>query len=340
MRNNFVNHQVFPRPACRFLVPVPRDRQTKVREIMSQSLALVGIGKIARKQHIPSIAAIDGLSLVATASRNRAATVDGAEAFPDLTTLLAARDDVTAISLATPPGARFGDALAALRAGKHVMLEKPPGSTLSEVETLVSEAKAQGVTLFASWHSREAAGVKMARDWLKPRRLTTFRITWTEDVRDWHPGQDWVWSAGNLGVFDAGTNALSVMTAILPAPVHLASATLAFPENRDTPITADLVFDSPAEITAHFDWSQPGDAHWAIEIETTDGAARLTRGGARFETDDGVKVDAEDAEYKRLYANFLALIDVGRLDVDLSPMRHVADAFLLGRRVQVAPFHW
>ena len=84
---------------------------------------------------------------------------EGVEAFTSLGNLLAARDDITAVSLATPPQARYVDAKAALLAGKHVMLEKPPGATLSEVHALLALAKAQGVTLFATWHSREAAAV-------------------------------------------------------------------------------------------------------------------------------------------------------------------------------------
>ncbi|MEM7719335.1 MAG: Gfo/Idh/MocA family oxidoreductase, partial [Pseudomonadota bacterium] len=126
---------------------------------MSQSLALVGIGKIARDQHVPSIAQSDNLALAATASRNTTATVGDLPAYPNLATLLVAEPSITAVSLATPPQARFEDAACALKAGKHVMLEKPPGATLSEVHTLEAMAARAGVTLYATWHSREGAAV-------------------------------------------------------------------------------------------------------------------------------------------------------------------------------------
>jgi D-galactose 1-dehydrogenase len=42
-------------------------------------------------------------------------------------------------------------------------------------------------------------------------------VIWREDVRVWHPGQDWIWQPGGLGVFDPGINALSIITHILPA---------------------------------------------------------------------------------------------------------------------------
>lgn len=309
---------------------------------MTIALALVGIGKIARDQHIPSIEETQDLALVATASRNPSATVGDLPAYRGLPDLLAKEPEISAVSLATPPQARFTDAAAALSAGKHVMMEKPPGATLSEVHALEAMAASAGVTLFSTWHSREGAAVDAARDWLRDKNLTACRIAWKEDVRHWHPGQDWIWEPGGLGVFDPGINALSVMTAILPHAVHLSSAELHFPENRDTPISADLIFNDPggAEVTAVFDWLEQGPPNWTIEIETRQGAARLSEGGARFEPEAGDAVAGADTEYRRLYARFAALIAADQSEVDLSPMRHVADAFTLGRRVVAPAFHW
>lgn len=309
---------------------------------MTLDIALVGIGKIARDQHIPSIAATNGARLAATASRNPSATVEGVPAYATLTDLMAADLGVGAVSLATPPQARFADAAAAIAAGKHVMLEKPPGATLSEVHALEALAKARGVTLFATWHSREAAAVDAARDWLAERTLTRVRIEWRENVRQWHPGQDWIWEAGGLGVFDPGINALSVMTAILPAPVHLESAELHFPENRETPVSAELTFFDAggAHVGAAFNWLEPGEPKWNIELETTNGTALISEGGACFAPEGGETVKGEDREYTRLYKRFVDLVNRGESEVDLSPMRHVADAFTLGKRVVAPAFDW
>ena len=108
---------------------------------MTHKLALVGIGKIARDQHIPAISANEGFDLVAAASRN--ASVEGVPSFPSLAAALEAVPDVTCVSLCTPPAARYADACLALEAGRHVMLEKPPGATLSEVHALQALADAQ-----------------------------------------------------------------------------------------------------------------------------------------------------------------------------------------------------
>ena len=116
---------------------------------MSLSLGLVGLGKIARDQHLPAIAATEGLVLSAVASRN--ASEPGVTHYTDLDAMLAGEPALDAIILCQPPQARFDAARTAILAGKHVFLEKPPGATLSEVEALSTLAAEKGVTLFASW---------------------------------------------------------------------------------------------------------------------------------------------------------------------------------------------
>lgn len=301
-------------------------------------VALVGIGKIARDQHVPALAASAQWELAATVSRS--GTVEGVPAYTDLARLLDERPDIGMISLCMPPGPRFGYAEAALKAGRHVMLEKPPGATLAEVHALTALAEARGVSLFATWHSRMAEAVAPAKAWLADKTVTRAHITWREDVRKWHPGQDWVFEPGGMGVFDPGINALSILTEILPAPVHLTAAELDFPANRDTPIAARLTFSGG--ITADFDWRQEGPQTWDISVETTSGRLDLRMGGNRLFL-DGAEVAGADTimgEYPALYARMAALVAAGRSEVDLAPMVHVADALTLGRRIMTDAFHF
>ncbi len=55
--------------------------------------------------------------------------------------MLAAHGDLDAVALCQPPQARCAAALAAIAAGRHVFLEKPPGATLAEVGLLVAAAR-------------------------------------------------------------------------------------------------------------------------------------------------------------------------------------------------------
>ncbi|MFG6463873.1 Gfo/Idh/MocA family protein [Roseateles sp. DXS20W] len=305
---------------------------------MSLKLGLVGIGKIARDQHIPAIAADPRFSLVACASRN--ARVDGVANFADVATMLAEVSDLDAISICTPPQAHFDAALAALRAGKHVMLEKPPAATTREIALLQDEAARHGRTLFQTWHSRFAPAVSAARDWVRQATLTGGTIHWKEDVHQWHPGQQWLWDAGGLGVFDPGINALSILTEVLGAEAFVRQAVLEFPENQQAPIAArlDLRTEAGLVIDAEFDFRQKGEQVWDIELHGATGRLRLSRGGSALEIDGRLVVDrpAMEGEYAGLYARFAELCAAGRSEVDWRPFQLVADAFLIGERRTVA----
>ena len=303
-----------------------------------RNLGLVGIGKIARDQHLPAIEREPAFALIGAASRSR--PDPELVRYSTLGEMLAALPELEAVSICSPPAGRWALAAEALRAGKHVMIEKPPGATVSEVEALAGLARSCGRTLFASWHSREAAGVEPARAWLAGKRILSAQIAWKEDVRVWHPGQDWIFEAGGLGVFDPAINALSILTDILPGHVTLEQATLAFPSNRDAPIAATLALrhDGDAPIQADLDFLQEGEQSWTILVRTDAGELRLDNGGAVLQIGSEPARHGEDREYPRLYARFAALIAAQESEVDARPLKLVADAFLLGRRLVAAPF--
>jgi predicted dehydrogenase len=306
---------------------------------MPLKVGLVGIGKIARDQHIPAIRGNAAFQLVACASRN--ATVEGAANFPDLATMLAGVPDLDVVSICTPPTAHFDAALLALRSGKHVMLEKPPTATTRQIALLAGEAARHGRTLYQTWHSRHAASVDSAREWLRSRKLTGGRITWKEDVHHWHPGQQWIFDAGGFGVFDPGINALSLLTEILTHEVSVENALLEFPENQQAPIAARLLLRTTegVAIDTDFDFRQKGEQSWDIELATLTGTLKLSNGGATLAIDG--KTLASDSglagEYPRLYARFAELVTAGKSEVDWRPFQLVADAFLIGERKIVAP---
>jgi D-galactose 1-dehydrogenase len=307
-------------------------------------IALVGIGEIARRQHIPIIGKSDEFELAAAVTRGE--TSGQLPAYRGVAEMKVAHPKVTALSICTPPIGRLGTVREALECDLDVMVEKPPAATVGEALAYVDLARAAGKTLYVTWHSRQAAGVGPARDWLAGRTIERVRVDWKEDVRVWHPGQEWIWRAG-IGVFDPGINAMSVLTEILPRPLRVQAAELRFPENKDGPIAADLdmVSGCGAPVHVEFDFDHGGPPRWDIVVETAQGRMVLNDGGAKMSI-DGVARDLRgapgdsrlDSEYARLYGRFANLIANGQSETDLSPLRLVADAFLIGRRTTVGPF--
>lgn len=302
-------------------------------------IAIVGLGKIAHDRHIPSLRYNPGFEIVATVSADGAA-LDDVPSFETIEALIASGIDVDAVSLCTPPQVRHALAATALAHGLHTFLEKPPAASVSQAKALASLAAARGVTVFAGWHSRFAAYVAPARQWLAGRTIHKATITWREDVRVWHPGQAWIWQPGGLGVFDPGINALSIATHILPGPLALNDSSLEVPTNRCAPIAARLCFATltGAPVEMDLDWRQTGPQSWDIAVETDAGTLMLSKGGAELSL-PGEAMKSEDHEYCALYARFASLIQSGESELDVSPLQLVADAFLRGRVIPTDPFY-
>src|SRR5688500_18951622 len=192
------------------------------------NIAILGFGKIAADQHVPSIAANPRFELVATSSRSGAGA---AQRFTEWRQLLDAVEGLEAVAITTPPPVRYEIAYECLERGLHVLLEKPPTDTLSEIEDLACLAEGREVTLFTTWHAQHNPAVDAAAEALAGRRIAAMDIVWHEDVRKWYPGQRWIWEPGGFGVFDPGINAFSIATRIFPGTLVVRSAELHFPED-------------------------------------------------------------------------------------------------------------
>ena len=301
-------------------------------------IAIIGFGKIAGDQHVPAIAGNPRFELVASSSRSGQGV---AQTFTDWRQLLREVDGLEAVAITTPPSVRHEIASACIEAGLHVLMEKPPTVTLSEVDDLTCQAEAKGVTLYATWHSRHNAAVDAAAEELAGKRIAEMQIVWQEDVHKWHPGQRWIWEPGGFGVFDPGINAFSIVTKIFPGTLFVRSADLSFPENAETPIAAEIDFASEVAegpLHASLDFRRTEGEAWTIEIRTTEGSSiKLTEGGSRLFIDGQERPVSGAGEYPDIYREFVDLIDERRSFVDIRPLRLVADCLLAARRRQVEP---
>ena len=304
---------------------------------MTIRIALVGLGKISVDQHVPSIRDDIDFTLVGGVSpRSR---IEGLDCYADLPALFASVE-VDAVAINSPPQVRFSLARAALLADKHVLLEKPPAATLSELADLERIAHDRGLALYTGWHSQHAPGVAPARFWLEGQTVRAVDLRWCENVREWHPGQTWIWQPGGLGVFDPGINALSILTRILPNQLVLHVARLDVPANCATPVAAELegVVGEAGRFQGYLNFLQTGRQTWTINVDTAAGRLSLTAGGAELWIAGERQQLGASREYPSIYRRFAELVHAGECEVDAAPLVLAADAFLIGEQRPVAAF--
>ncbi|TWU20849.1 Gfo/Idh/MocA family protein [Bythopirellula polymerisocia] len=134
---------------------------------MSLGIAIVGTGMISQF-HARAIGEVRGAKLVACCDRiaERAdafAEEVGCTSYSSMEKMLA-DPAVDAVSVATPSGAHMEPAVAAAKAGKHVIVEKPLEITLQRCDRIINECEKSGVKLSTFFPSRfHDSSVKMKR---------------------------------------------------------------------------------------------------------------------------------------------------------------------------------
>jgi predicted dehydrogenase len=131
------------------------------------NVAVIGAGAIGL-DHINSFQQHPAARVVALAETSPERGREAADRFniPELVTdyrPLLARPDIQVVSIALPNYLHAGVALAALRAGKHVMLDKPMATNAAEAARLVTEAKKQRVQLMVGQNNRFIPEVQTAK---------------------------------------------------------------------------------------------------------------------------------------------------------------------------------
>jgi len=126
------------------------------------NMAVVGCG-FWGKNHARIYSELENADLVAVADLNEDAACAlgeryGADHHGDPADLFM-REDVDAISICTPTVTHAKIALAAIEAGKHVLVEKPMTSTVAEAERLIAASEKAGVKLTVGFVERFNPGV-------------------------------------------------------------------------------------------------------------------------------------------------------------------------------------
>lgn len=162
---------------------------------------------------------------------------------------LLARDDIDAVVITTPDETHPQIAIAAAKAGKHILLQKPMARTARECRCIVQAARAAHVHLQVSFMHRHFEEVVQARRWLAEGAIGK---PYTMRIRNATPGPDWAnwfYSRARVGggvVMQLGIHGIDLLrhlfgeidsvsasTALMRSERVLADGTLVHPDNED-----------------------------------------------------------------------------------------------------------
>ena len=157
---------------------------------MTLNVAMIATGRIADQQLAPALAAAEGAQLWSVLSRDAGRARDFAArhgaaaphpAHTDLDGLLA-DPDLHAVIIASPDKLHAAQTIAAARAGKHVLVEKPMATEVADAEAMVEACERAGVRLGVAYHMRWHAGHRQVAELVRAGKLGTLRhmrVQWT-----------------------------------------------------------------------------------------------------------------------------------------------------------------
>lgn len=183
----------------------------------SYGFAIIGTGMIA-KFHARAVKDIVGARLVAVCSRERQraeafAAEFGCAAYTELERVLAL-PEVDIVVVATPSGAHHDPVIAAAKAGKHVLCEKPLETKLERIDSMIAAHREAGTQLGCTFQMRYMSALQPIRAALATGRFGTLThaavyVPWWR-ANEYYYGSSW-----------HGTQALDGGGALMNQGIHM-----------------------------------------------------------------------------------------------------------------------
>ncbi|WP_111768117.1 Gfo/Idh/MocA family protein [Nakamurella deserti] len=255
-------------------------------------VATIGTSTITER-FAEGVAAVDGITISHVHSRDPAkaaatAATFGAEPASDLAALLAS-DAIDAVYVGSPNSVHHGQVLAAVTAGKHVLVEKPAVPTVAEWDELVDAARASGVVLIEAMRTAYDPGLDAVRAAL-PAVGTVRRVSFRYGKRS--SRYDQVLTGERVNIFDPamaggalndlGVYCAHALVSLLGEPERVAAALVPIAAGSDGAGAALAVYEG---FVADLSWSKITDSALpseiqgevgTLEVDAIDSARRLT----------------------------------------------------------------
>lgn len=182
---------------------------------MKVRLAVLGTGGIARSRLLPALMRSEAAVLWSILSRDHGRADEAARSFGaassepahDRLESLLADPDLEGVIIAAPDALHAPMAIAAAKAGKHVLTEKPMAISLEQADAMIAACDASGVRLGVAYHLRWHSALRALQRAVLDGRFGTLRhmrLQWTwkeENNSDWRASPEstrW-WSMSGVG---------------------------------------------------------------------------------------------------------------------------------------------
>jgi len=289
---------------------------------MTVRLGVLGAASIAWRRTLPAMSQVDGLRLVAVASRDpdRAARFTdrfGGEPVDSYDRLLA-RDDIDAVYAPLPTGLHHDLVSRALTAGKHVLAEKPLATTADEARDLAALARRRGLILRENfmflYHGQHAAVRQLVDTGAIGELRAVTAVFGIPPLPDTDVRYDPALGGGAL--LDVGVYPIRLARTYLGPDVRVQGATLRYDRGVDVAGSALLSGTVPAQLTFGF----THDYRNAYELWGSTGRIVVERAFTPppdfppAVTLNGKPVDLPpDDQFRNITADFVRAVEAARL---------------------------
>jgi len=270
-------------------------------------VGLVGCGQIAQTSHLEILGSLPGVRLAAIAELDddRRATaagrVPGVRALTDYRDLLAL-DDVDAVVLSLPPAAHADAAVAALRAGKHVYVEKPLATERDDAQAILAAWRESGRVGMIGFNYRfnrlyrEAKEILDAGDLGRPRAVRSLFTTAARPMAGWKQAR----ASGGGALLDLGSHHVDLVRCLLGEAVEEVDCALHSGVTEDDTATLRLRLASGVLVQSLFSNCATDDERFEVHCER--GRVMVDRGrGLAAQVSTGTPGSRRRDQLRHLY---------------------------------------